>query len=77
MDATETPAGSTAIRVGGAWLAVASFLMIAALGLHGPIPPELGDRIALTRVAGAHQDAGRLPRQKGTPSQPGSTTRSK
>jgi hypothetical protein len=40
-----------AVQVGGAWLAVASFLMIAALGLHGPIPPDLQGRMA--KIAGA------------------------
>lgn len=38
-----------AVQVGGAWLAVASFLMIAALGLHGPIAPELHHQ--MTRIA--------------------------
>lgn len=41
-----------AIRVGGAWLAVASFLMIAALGLHGPIPPGLEAKMAMVAGAG-------------------------
>jgi hypothetical protein len=40
-----------AVHVGGAWLAIASFLMIAALGLHGPIAPDLHDQ--MTRIAGA------------------------
>lgn len=36
-------------RVGGTWLAVASFLIIAALALHGPIAPDLDDQ--MTRIA--------------------------
>ncbi len=43
------PYTNTAVRVGGAWFAAASFLMIAALGLHGPIAPELADQ--MTRIA--------------------------
>jgi hypothetical protein len=35
------PHADRAVQVGGAGLAIASFLMIAALGLHGPIAPEL------------------------------------
>lgn len=41
-----------AVRVGGAWLAGASSLMIATLGLHGPIPPGLADRMAMVAGAG-------------------------
>lgn len=41
-----------AIQVGGAWLAGASFLMMAALGLHGPIPPDLADQMAMVAGAG-------------------------
>lgn len=37
------------IRVGGAWLAIASMLMIGVLGVHGPIHPDL--EIQMTRVA--------------------------
>ncbi len=29
------------VRISGIWLAIASFLMIAVLGFHGPIAPEL------------------------------------
>ena len=29
------------VRITGTWLAIASFLMIAVLGFHGPIAPEL------------------------------------
>lgn len=29
------------VKTAGAWLAIASFLMIAALGFHGPIAPDL------------------------------------
>ena len=39
------------VRVGGAWLAAASFLMIAALGIHGPIDPDLD--VQMGRVADA------------------------
>lgn len=39
------------VQVGGAWLAIASLLMIVVLVLHGPIPPFLDDRMA--RIAGA------------------------
>lgn len=40
-----------AVQVGGAWFAIASVLMIAALGLHGPIAPDLQDQ--MTRIADA------------------------
>jgi hypothetical protein len=42
---------NTAVRVGGMWLAVASFLMIAVLVFHGPIAPDLNDQ--MTRIADA------------------------
>lgn len=42
---------NNAVRVGGAWLAIASFLMIAALGFHGPIAPDLNDQ--MTKIADA------------------------
>lgn len=48
------PHSDRAVQVGGAWLAVASLLMIAVLGLHGPIPPDLHDRMAMVAGAGAH-----------------------
>lgn len=35
------------VRVGGAWLAVASSLMILTLALHGPIAPDLNDQMAM------------------------------
>lgn len=35
----------TRIRVGGAWLAIASVLMISVLGLHGPIAPEPAEQM--------------------------------
>lgn len=38
-----------AVRAGGAWLAIASFLMIATFGLHGPIAPDL--QVQMTRIA--------------------------
>jgi hypothetical protein len=38
------PDGS--IRVGGTWFAVASFLMIVVLVLHGPISPDLSEQMA-------------------------------
>ena len=34
------------IRVGGTWFAVASFLMIVVLVLHGPISPNLSEQMA-------------------------------
>ena len=34
------------IRVGGTWFAVASFLMIVVLVLHGPISPDLSEQMA-------------------------------
>ena len=40
-----------AVRVGGAWLAIASFLMLLVLGLHGRIDPDLG--VQMTKIAGA------------------------
>lgn len=40
-----------AVRAGGAWLAIASFLMIVALAFHGPIAPDLDDQMA--RIADA------------------------
>jgi hypothetical protein len=43
------PHKNSAVRVAGTWLAVASFLIIATLVLHGPIAPDLGDQ--MTRVA--------------------------
>ena len=39
------------VRVGGMWLAAASFLMIVVLGLHGPIHPDL--QVQMTRIAEA------------------------
>lgn len=41
---------NVAIRAGGAWLAAASALMIAAIVSHGPIAPEITDQMA--RIAG-------------------------
>ena len=41
----------SAVRLAGGYLAAASFLMIAALALHGPIAPDLSDQ--MTRIAGA------------------------
>jgi hypothetical protein len=46
------PHPEQAVRVGGAWLAVASFLMIVALGLHGPIAPALHHQMARIVSAG-------------------------
>lgn len=43
---TEMTHTNEAVRAGGAWLATASFLMILALGLHGPIAPHLHDQMA-------------------------------
>lgn len=39
------------VRVAGAWLAIASLLMIVVLGLHGPIAPDLHHQ--MTRIADA------------------------
>lgn len=39
------PHSDTAVRVAGTWLATASFLLIAALILHGPLAPDLGDQM--------------------------------
>jgi hypothetical protein len=47
----------TRIRVGGAWLAIASVLMIVGLVVHGPIAPELADQ--MVRI-GNHSVAWRL-----------------
>lgn len=40
-----------AVQVGGTWLAIASFLMIAVLVFHGPIAHDLNDQ--MTRIADA------------------------
>ena len=40
-----------AVQVGGTWLALASFLMIAVLAFHGPIASNLSDQ--MTRIADA------------------------
>lgn len=45
------PHPDRAVQAGGAWLAIASFLMVAALGFHGPIAPDLDDQ--MTRIADA------------------------
>lgn len=39
------PHTNTAVRVAGAWLAIASFLLIAALIIHGPLAPNLSDQM--------------------------------
>jgi hypothetical protein len=44
---------NTAVRVGGTWLAVASFLMIVVLGFHGPIAPDLNDQMMMIANAPA------------------------
>ena len=36
---------NTAVRVAGTWLAIASFLLVAALLLHGPLAPDLSDQM--------------------------------
>jgi hypothetical protein len=36
---------NTAVRVAGTWLAIASLLLIAALLVHGPLAPSLGDQM--------------------------------
>ena len=38
-----------AIRVGGAWVALASLMMVVVLALHGPIAPDLSEQ--MTRIA--------------------------
>lgn len=40
-----------AVRAGGAWLAIASLLMIGVFAAHGPIAPDLQDQ--MTRIADA------------------------
>lgn len=39
------PHTNTAVRVAGIWLAIASFLLIAALIVHGPLAPDLSDQM--------------------------------
>lgn len=39
------PHANVALRVAGTWLAVASALLIAALIVHGPLAPDLGDQM--------------------------------
>lgn len=46
----DRPRSDIAVRVGGAWLAAASGLMIVAIAAHGPIAPELSDQ--MVRIAG-------------------------
>jgi len=36
---------TTAVRVAGTWLAIASSLLVAALALHGPLAPDLSDQM--------------------------------
>jgi hypothetical protein len=36
---------NTAVRVAGTWLAIASFLLVVALAVHGPLAPDLGDQM--------------------------------
>jgi hypothetical protein len=43
------PHTNTAVRVAGAWLAIASSLLIAALVVHGPLAPDLSDQ--MTKIA--------------------------
>jgi len=40
---------NTAIRVAGTWLAIASFLLVVALIVHGPLAPDISDQ--MKRVA--------------------------
>jgi hypothetical protein len=44
------PNTNTAVRVAGTWLAIASLLLTAALILHGPLAPDLGEQMEM--VAG-------------------------
>ncbi len=39
------PHANTAVRVAGAWLAIASALLIAALVVHGPLSHDLSDQM--------------------------------
>jgi hypothetical protein len=39
------PPTNTAVRVAGAWLAIASSLLIPAVILHGPLATDLGDQM--------------------------------
>lgn len=39
------PHTDTAVRVAGTWLATASVLLIAALVVHGPLAPDLGEQM--------------------------------
>ncbi|UYG06837.1 hypothetical protein [Halomonas sp. M4R1S46] len=39
------PNTHTALRVAGAWLAIASFLLVAALIVHGPLAHDLSDQM--------------------------------
>lgn len=39
------PHTNTEVRVAGTWLAIASFLLIAALIVHGPLASNLGDQM--------------------------------
>ena len=45
------PHANRAVRVAGTWLAIASFLIVATLVLHGPIAPDLSDQ--MRRIVGA------------------------
>jgi len=36
---------NTAIRVAGTWLAIASFLLVVALIVHGPLAPDISDQM--------------------------------
>jgi hypothetical protein len=36
---------NTAIRVAGTWLAIASFLLVVALIIHGPLAPDISDQM--------------------------------
>lgn len=46
-----TTHADTAVRVGGAWLALASALMMVTLALHGPIPPDMQERMTMVAEA--------------------------
>lgn len=39
------PHADTAVRIAGIWLAAASALLIAALVVHGPLAPDLGNQM--------------------------------
>lgn len=45
VDGMDMSHANTAIRVAGTWLAIASFLLVVALIVHGPLAPDVGDQM--------------------------------